>query len=671
MAKLEFGRDICGDFAAASAREWLVVNGIGGFAAGTLSGALSRRYHGLLIAALEPPLGRTLLFSKADEVATIDGKAYALGTNLWQSGAINPDGYRHIESFGLEGTTPVWNYALAETCLQKRIFMRRGENTTYLLYRHVRGRAPITLVIRVLANYRDYHGTTQGGLALDVSRLDGAAAPLGLRIVALGGTQPAYLLGRDGTFESRPTWYHDFALPVEKERGFDGHEDHLCVGEFHATLLPGGSLSLCATTERGAELDGERIYKERQREEQELLIAAQATEEKAEYQQLVLAADQFIVERPSQTGAPGYTILAGYPWFADWGRDTMISLAGLTLCTGRPDRARSILCTFARFLEKGMLPNRFPDSGTLPEYNTVDATLYYFEALRAYVAATRDEALLSELFPQLLEIRAWHRRGTRYGIRVTEDGLLYAGEPGVQLTWMDAKIGDWVVTPRHGKPVEVNAFYFNALCVLAEFAERLEKPAIAEELRLETETVRKSYARFMNPSRGFLYDVLDGPSGHDASLRPNQIWAVALPFSPLSAAAQKAVVDVCARHLVTSYGLRSLGPEEPGYIGRYLGTAAERDGAYHQGTAWCYLLGPFAIAHYRVYGNAKEARSYLAPLLGVLGAQGIGSLGEICDGDPPHLLRGCIAQAWSVAEFLRAEHFLKSACACPSNAAKK
>jgi len=652
----DFGREVCGDLAAACSREWLVVNGIGGFASGTIAGALTRRYHGLLVAALAPPLGRTLLVSKVEEVVQYQGCSYPLGCNRWQSGLVSPEGYRYIERFRLEGTTPVWTFALADALLEKRIFMRRGENTTYVLYRLLRGSAPLRITIKALINYRDYHGETRDGWTMrveTVSQRSGAAT--GIRVGAFDGARPCYLLSSGAAAAVRNDWYRDYSLALEKERGFAGVEHHLCAGEFTAVIPPGGSLSLVATTEEDAELDGERVYLERRRDEQALLARARASSEVPLVKQLVLAADQFVVSRPGAADLDGSTVIAGYPWFGDWGRDTMISLAGLTLWTGRPDRARSILRTFARFVDRGMLPNRFPDSGSVPEYNTADATLLYFEALAAYFAATGDETLLADLYPLLKDIIRWHLSGTRHGIRVdAADGLLCAGEPGVQVTWMDAKVGDWVVTPRIGKPVEVNALWYNALCTLADFADRLGQDGDGKNYRAQAAEVSQSFGRFMNPATGYCFDVLDGPAGNDPSLRPNQILAVSLTHTPLAKSQSKAVVDACALHLLTSHGLRSLAPFEREYVGICNGDVRQRDSAYHQGTVWSWLIGPFALAHHRVYGDAEQARSYLLPLLHHLSAAGLGSISEIFDGDPPHAPRGCIAQAWSVAEWLRA-----------------
>ena len=370
--------------------------------------------------------------------------------------------------------------------------------------------------------------------------------------------------------------------------------------------------------------------------------------------QLTLAADQFVVKRPTTLDPEGRSIIAGYHWFSDWGRDTMIALPGLTLSTGRPEIAASILRTYAQFVDQGMIPNRFPDEDQAPEYNTVDATLWYLEAIRKYFAATGDLSLVAELFPVLETIIEWHRRGTRYNIKMDpDDGLLFAGEEGVQLTWMDAKFDNWVVTPRLGKPVEINALWYNALLTLADFARVLDlEPAPYEELAAK---VRIGFNRFWNEEYGYCFDVLDTLEGsNDASLRPNQIFAVSLSRSPLDGRQQRSVVDACGRHLLTAHGLRSLSPQDSVYEGHYGGDLYKRDGAYHQGTVWSWLIGPFVEAHLRVYNDPQIARTYLDPLLRHLADHGVGSISEIYDGDPPFTPRGCIAQAWSVAELLRA-----------------
>jgi len=653
-AILAWGREICGNLATAESREWLCTNGIGGFASGTVSGLLTRRYHGLLVAALKPPLGRTLLVTKLDETVEYDGLKRPLFANRWADTSVDPHGYREIERFRLEGTTPVWTYACADMLLEKRIWMEPGANTTYVQYRLLRARGPVSLELKALVNYRDYHVTTRSdGWYMRVE-----AVPGGLRVAAFEGAQLFVLLAGSAEVHRSHDWYRGFDLAVERERGLDSREDHLHAGTFRATLSRGASLTLVCSTEGAPSLDGDAAWERRRRYEDGLLAQWRKAHPVAEHapgwiRQLVLAADQFVVRRPLPDDKDGMSVIAGYHWFGDWGRDTMISLPGLSISTGRPDVARRILTTFARFVDKGMLPNRFPDAGETPEYNTVDATLWYFEAIRGYHAATGDDDLLCQLFPILEEIVRWHRKGTRYGIGVDpNDGLLRSGEPGVQLTWMDAKIGDWVVTPRTGKAVEINALWYNALRAMATFAKRLGRPAESGDALAAQ--VREGFDRFWNERDGYCFDVIDGPEGNDAALRPNQIFAVSLPVSPLTPERQRQVVDTCARHLLASFGLRSLAPGHPQYRGRYLGGPGERNAAYHQGPVWGWLLGPFTLAHLKIYGDRETARTFLEPLAHHLADYGVGSLAEIFDGDPPFTPRGCIAQAWSVSETLRA-----------------
>ncbi len=663
---IDFGRDICGDLAAAEEREWLVTNGIGGFASGTIAGLLTRRYHGLLVAALQPPLGRTLLVSKLEETAEYDGHIFALSTNRWSDGAVDPHGYLYLERFRLEGTTPVWTFALADALLEKRVWMRHGSNTAYVRYDLVRALRPLKLTLKALVNYRDYHSLTQadpggGAWHMDIDPVEPAGRAL--RIKARAGATPFYLLSAEATLEPAEVWYRNFNLALERDRGLDDREDHLHAGTFTGQLEPEGSLTVVLSTE--PEVDSAHELQACWAREVVLLDqwaqaiprassgASTADKTPAWIRHLVLAADQFIVRRPHPDDPEARSVIAGYPWFGDWGRDTMIALGGLTLATGQPATGRSILQTFARFVDQGMLPNRLPDIGETAEYNTVDAALWYFEAIRQYYAATRDRKLLRALYPILAGIVQSHLRGTRYGIRVDlQDALLYAGVPGVQLTWMDAKVGGRAVTPRIGKPVEVNALWYNALVSIGEFARTLGEPSTDYD-HLAPQ-VRTAFQRFWNPATGYCFDVLDGPEGDDPSLRPNQLLAVSLAASPLDPDRQRAVVDTCAAHLLASHGLRTLAPSDPLYHGHYGGSQSQRDTAYHQGTVWAWLLGPFVMAHLRVYRDARRAASFLEPMEHHLKAAGLGSISEIFDGDPPFAPRGAIAQAWSVAEVLRA-----------------
>jgi predicted glycogen debranching enzyme len=655
QAEIQFGREICGDLAAAESREWLVTNGLGGYASGTVSGGRARRYHGLLIAALHPPVGRTQLVSTFDELIHHAGADFPLATHRWVGGAVDPKGFLNLESFHLEGTMPVWTYALADALLEKRIWMRQGENTTYIQYRLLRASSSIDIELKALVNYRDFHSSTHAG----DWRMKIDPVKDGVKVQAFDSATPFYLKSSAAACELRHEWYHGCYYAEETARGLDDQEDNLFAALFRAKLEPGASVTFVATTLENASLDAETVLAERTNHDVKLFHRWQvknealASEAPSWLWQLVLAADQFTVNRPLPDEPDGLSIIAGYHWFADWGRDTMIALPGLTLATGRPEVARKILLSFSRYVDGGMLPNNFPDAGGKPEYNTVDAALCYFEAIRQYFADTKDAATLQKLFPVLAEIINAHLKGTRFNIHVDPaDGLLYAGGPGVQLTWMDAKIGDWVVTPRTGKPVEINALWINALETMAGFARALGEPAEACEKMAARAS--KSFQKFWNKDRGYCFDVIDSPGiGNDAALRPSQIFAVSLPVSPLSSDQQKSVVDTCARHLLTSYGLRSLAPFESGYIGYYGGSPRDRDAAYHQGTVWGWLLGPFALAHYRVYRDREAALRFLEPLGCQIYSSGLGTLSEIFDGDAPFTPRGCIAQAWSVAEVLR------------------
>jgi predicted glycogen debranching enzyme len=420
-------------------------------------------------------------------------------------------------------------------------------------------------------------------------------------------------------------------------------------------LNVGESLTVVTSTRPQAEIDGKLAYDRRL----QYVNSLSDSQDDEFVQALKIAADQFIVKRPTASNPDSYSILAGYPWFGDWGRDTMISLAGLTLATKRFSIARSILLTFAQFVDEGMLPNRFPDAGETPEYNTVDATLWYFEAIYQYYLATHDRELIVELYPLLEEIVQFHEKGTRYGIgEDTHDGLLRAGESGVQLTWMDAKVGEWVVTPRIGKPIEVNALWFNALKIMEVLAQEVHKSS--DLWRCKSARVQESYQRFWSEELGFCFDVLDTPQGDDPSLRPNQIFAVSLSFSPLNNYQARSLLTACAKELLTSFGLRSLSPSDPNYQGQYGGGVLQRDGAYHQGTVWGWLLGHFAVAHFRSFGDHALAQSFLLPMMHHLSIHGLGTMSEIFDGDAPHTPKGCYAQAWTVAEVLRSWQILSN-----------
>ena len=646
MPERYWGRGDCGQLDSAVGREWLVSNGLGGFACGTVADAHTRRYHGLLMAALKPPLGRTLLVAKLDATAHYAGEYYPLACNEYQDSTVHPHGYRHLERFWREGTIPVWRYALGDAWLERRVWMQHGRNTTFVRYSLARASTPLGLHLDPLCACRDYHHHGHGNETPLVRELRGGCE------IRFRDEAPLYRLFSDhACFQVQPEWHWRLLHRLEQQRGMDAVEDLFCPGRFRAELQPGESLTLVLSAERRPARDGETALR-RERERQQVLLRRAGRPTETWRRDLVLAADQFLVARHGEV--PGTSVIAGYPWFGDWGRDTMIALTGLTLATGRHREAADILQTFARHRDRGLLPNRFPDQGETPDYNTVDATLWWFHAVHAYWQATQDRATVAALYPALADSLQWHHRGTHHGIRVDPaGGLLQTDDPRIQLTWMDARVGDWVVTPRTGKAVEVNALWINALRVMEALAAALGEDPLPHRLAAERAT-GSFQRRFWDPARGYLLDVVDGPAGDDASLRPNQILAVALPFGCLDEAQGRAVVDCCARRLLTSYGLRSLDPEHPDYHPAYRGGLRERDGAYHQGTVWGWLLGPFALAHHRVYGNAALARSFLAPLVDHLDDACVGTLGEIFDAEPPHRPRGAFAQAWSVAMWLEA-----------------
>ena len=654
---IRFGRDICGDLPQAERREWWLSNGLGGYAAGTVAGTLTRRYHGLLVAPVTPPLGRHLVVAKADATLTDGERTWPLFTNRWSDGAVAPAGYLDLESFQLDGRIPVWRYACGDLRVESRVWMEYGDNTTYMAWRLAPGSTmqerEVTLAVKLLVNSRDFHGSAQPWSFNPVIEANGAE----MRV-----THPNwfsfYLKARGGVIATRHDWFENFDLSVERERGLGDRDSHLCVGEAQLHLHPGEWVGVVASLNPQASVYLEEALRRAQARDIGQLRRAQvqvpALLGAPEWiDQLLLAADSFVFARPLPQVPEGESVIAGYPWFGDWGRDTMIALPGLTLATGRFETARRILETFARFVDQGMLPNVFPGSGDKPEYNTVDAALWYIEAWRAYVEALSDTNSLQRVFPVLESIIDWHLKGTRYGIGVDDaDGLLRAGQEGVQLTWMDAKVGDWVVTPRIGKPVEINALWFNALNAMADLAKRLKLPSV-RYIEL-AQRARAGFQRFVKSDGDGLFDVIDGPWGDDATLRPNQIFAVSLSHSPLDTPDRSDVLRAVGRELLTSYGLRSLNTGHPDFRAQYRGGVWERDGSYHQGPVWAFLLGHYALADYRVRGDAQSAQALLDPLRDHLLDGGLGTVSEILDGAPPHMPRGAPSQAWSVACTLEA-----------------
>jgi 4-alpha-glucanotransferase len=646
LMPIRFGRAVCGDLGRAERCEWLLSNGLGAYASGTIATSLTRRYHGLLVTPLSGALDRHLMMAKADATLHLDGRELPLFSNCWYGDVVDPSGYHYLESFQLLGRMPVWCFAFGDTRLEMRIWMEHGQATTYLAYRLSGGHDTAGLSVNLLANRRDHNGIMHiRDTTASVSESDGCLTiqwPEGDRL---------FVHTSDATFEPYQHWYEGFLLHKEEQRGLSSVDNNLAVGRVSYQLKQGEWVGFAVTLEEHIEFDLASSMARFIERDAKLIQGSDGLFAKSApgwILRLLLSADDFLITRALPSNKTGESIIAGYPWFGDWGRDTMISLPGLTIVTGRTDVARSILLSYADLVNQGQLPNRFSAGGEQAQYNTVDAALWYFEAWRAYFDATQDEKSLKAVFSVLEEMIDWHIKGTRYGIGMDpDDHLLAAGETGVQLTWMDAKVGEWVVTPRMGKPVEINALWFNALMIMADFALHLGKPD--QSYRDLATMVGRSFKRFRQKGGQGLYDFLDGPTGDNAMVRPNQILAVSLQHTPLDQSTCREIVELCGRELLSSYGLRSLSPRDKAYRGRYRGGVADRDGAYHQGTVWAWLLGHYALAEYRVYGDAERAQSRLTPLADHLLDAGLGSISEIFDGDPPHLPAGTPAQAWSVA----------------------
>ena len=646
---IKISTDICSNFVESTSREWLETNGLGGYASGTISGTNTRRYHGLLVAATDPPVGRDVLLSKFEETLIVNGERFDLSSNQYP-GVVHPHGYRFLASFRLD-PFPVWNFKVGSVELQKTIFMVHGENSTvieWVLIKSSRNSNSVChLETKPLLAFRNHHHlrTSHSAFRTDVVTADGNVS-----MKPEAELPRVYFAHNARSVEYQGHWYRNFEYAIERERGFDYRED--LYQPLGLTFDLKESATVIVTTEskrRTSEIPQLRTREIRRRTD---LIIRSGIKDKALWP-LVLAADQFIVARGT-----GKTVLAGYHWFSDWGRDTMIALSGLTLSTNRPEIARSILLEFSKHISEGMIPNRFPDSGAFADYNTVDATLWYFEALRAYVAKTGDlEFIRNGIYDKLAEVIEWHLSGTRYGIHVDTDGLLSAGETGVQLTWMDAKIDEWVVTPRIGKPVEIQALWYNALRIMADLSVRLGEVKAAANYNIMADTARASFnGQFWNSRQQCLYDAVNGDD-KDGSVRPNQILAVSLPNTMLDQTKAKLVVDKVEMELLTPFGLRSLSPSDKNYAPFYLGTPIERDAAYHQGTVWAWLIGPFIDAYRRVHTDDAQIEARVGEMTTSLKAHlteaMVGQVSEIFDAEPPFRARGCAAQAWSVAELLR------------------
>jgi predicted glycogen debranching enzyme len=627
---VRFGRELCGNLDAASEREWLVADGLGGYAMGTVAGLRTRRYHGLLVVATRPPGGRMLGLAALDPVLILGEHRIPLAVHEWASGAVDPNGHVHLESFELEDGLPRWRWTIGDVAIEREVAMDHGRASVAVIHRVIRAPGPVTLELHPLCTWRDVHGErfADGPPTVDIGA-DGFVFEGAYRVAAAG-----YVPGGE--------WYRGVHYRVETERGLGDSEDLWHAGHFAAKLEPGQSHDLVAWA--GAPGIPPRrpaaIFHKARHRAGAVIATAQAVDEIDRL--LAVAADQFIVEGP--------TVVAGYPWFGAWSRDTMTSYEGLFLETGRQEEGRKLLLRAAQTLSEGMLPNTSDADDT--DYNTADATLWFLHAVGRHVQRTGDHDLAAELSPSLREVIERHRSGTRYGIKVDpSDSLLCQGAEGVALTWMDARLDGRPVTQRAGKAVEINALWINGLAMVATLEERLKRDA--SDLRRLAQLARSSFKHHFLRSSGCA-DVVDPDS---VQVRPNCLLAVSLPHAPLL---ESSIVRVAGAELLTSLGLRSLSPNDSAYIGLHRGGVRERDAAYHQGTVWPWLIGPYVEAALRT-GIAIPA--VLAGLEQHLWEWGLGSVSETADGNPPHRATGCPMQAWSVAELIRARRMLRTRAA--------
>jgi predicted glycogen debranching enzyme len=633
--------------------EWLETNGLGGWASSSISGCNTRRYHGLLIAATNPPTERMALLSKLNEAILIGDKRFELGTNDYGD-VIYPQGFNHLQDFTKE-IFPEWIFEVDDIRMKKTIAMVYGQNTTVIMYEVLKSHSPLKLELLPLISARGYHSLQHNfnNIWWDVEFKEGI-----FKNRPTEHSPQVYISIPGASYDHRPCWFNKFNYSVDKYRGQDFEEDLFNHGIFTIEMKEGDTLGIIVSTNDPAKKSAHDLLAI-ERKRREMLLQDAGEDEMVK--QLMLAADQFIVERkiPGSNHTErqqGATVIAGYHWFTDWGRDTMISLPGLCIATGRHDNARKIIAAFASSVSMGMLPNRFQDNGEDPEYNTVDATLWFFIAVYKYLLATdARQFILHDILPVLKNIIEWHRKGTRYQIHETSDGLLYSGQEGVQLTWMDAKIGDWVVTPRTGKAVEVNALWYSALCIFSELLVLNSEYDAAKEVQESAAITKKTFnEQFWNEKENCLFDVVND-DWKDDTIRPNQLFAVSLPFPLVEECKARSILEIVTEKLYTPVGLRTLPADHQDYIGVYGGNALQRDSAYHQGTVWSWLIGPYIDALVKTDSMEGLLRSkrVINNFKYHLNEGAVGTVSEIFDGDAPHSPRGCVAQAWGVAEVLR------------------
>jgi len=646
---MEFGKSEWRTYEQGTGKEWLLTNGIGGFASSTVIGANTRRYHGLLIASLNPPVKRHLIISNLHESLIIDNETFNL--HSFQTPGFTMKGFYHLQGFKKK-YLPEFIYNAADVWIVKKIGMVYGQNTVVITYTVRGGSRHAKLNIVPLVNFRDYHNNSARCYMEFSHKVE--SGKVSLKPYHLDVDIDIYF--SEGKFSSwENSWFFNMEYAREKDRGLHATEDHYMPGQLEIEILPYEikRISIVATCEgKLCTCDGYTLVEEEENRLKSIAEAAGCDDDFMRH--LVLAADSFIVHRNSTKAK---TIVAGYPWFTDWGRDAMISFAGLTLTTGRYDDAREILCTFSKYVRNGLVPNMFPDEGQEPAYNSADASLWYFEAVNRFIGHTGDYGFVKEyIYAVLKSIIASYMNGTRFDIKMDDDGLIRAGNPNTQITWMDAKIGDYIATPRHGKPVEINALWYNALKVMEKMADKFGD---SDEglYRIVSEKIKKSFIKeFWYAEGGYLYDVIG--ETRDVSLRPNQLLALRLSYPLINGEKAKSILARVWSKLYTVYGLRTLSPDSPGYRGVYFGPQSERDLAYHQGTVWPWLTGPFVDSIANTYGLTENVRELIGHVLSrfkshLFNDACIGFISEIFDGNDPQYPRGCIAQAWSVGEVLR------------------
>ncbi len=652
---IAFDQDICSDFETALSKEWLETNGLGGFASSSIVNCNTRRYHGVLVAAMHPPAGRMALVNALEEIITVDGQQYELSCQQYPK-RISPQGFRNLSGFRLD-PWPVWTYRAGQLVIEKSLTLIHGQNTAIITYRVRKPDCSAELRIRPYLTGRPFHALHRENPSL---RPQAEVRSGVLLLNPYEGVPTIYVHHNAERYESGFNWYRQVQYVKEKERGLEFSEDFWTPGELRFHLNENNPAIIVLTTEGAGYFDADFLLNAERRRRQNLLKGWEATDDVTQH--LVVAADQFVVQRGPASPEAGepvpHRIIAGYPWFEEWGRDTFISMPGLLLSTGRFEIARDLLKGYAMEMNQGVIPNRFPDETRSSEYNTIDASLWFILSIFHFLRYTKDfDFVQTNLWPHMREVMDWYQKGTHYGIHMDLDGLICGGDPSVQLTWMDVKTGGQTVTPRSGKPVEIQALWYNALRIMAQIAGRIGDSDRERHWSDLADRVWHSINRqFWYEEGGYLYDVING-SEKDSSVRPNQIFAVSLPFESVTPDRAERIVDKVEEILLTPFGLRTLDPRDSHYVGAYRGGVAERDRAYHQGTVWPWLIGPFLSAYQKVHGKSGRTqahlRAHLALLLTHLWEAGLGTISEVFDGDMPHDPRGCIAQAWSVAEVLR------------------